>query len=360
LVVELGERSYPVYVGAGLLERVGPLIREALPSAGKCVVITCETVHDLHGETLEGSLEEAGINGGVILVPDGEAAKSWAVAEQLIGELLLKGLDRQSALVAFGGGAIGDLSGFVASIYLRGVRLVQVPTTLLSQVDSSLGGKAAVNHPMGKNLIGSFHQPSLVVSDPGLLSTLPRRELLSGLGEVVKHGVIADGDLFDYVGEHGEGMLDADPDHLSHAVRRSVAIKGRLVALDERDAKGIRAALNYGHTMGHAVEALSGMEVRHGEAVALGMVAAARISEELRLMAKDDAGRQRWLLGRLGFDLKPPSLEVSELLRVMRKDKKVKGGSIRFVLPTGIGSPPVIRTVPESLISQILEEEGYG
>jgi 3-dehydroquinate synthase len=212
---------------------------------------------------------------------------------------------------------------------------------------------------MGKNLIGSFHQPSLVVSDPGLLATLPRRELLSGLGEVVKHGVIADGDLFNYVGEHSEEMLEADPDHLSHAVRRSVAIKGRLVALDERDDKGIRAALNYGHTMGHAVEALSGMEVRHGEAVALGMVTAARISEELGLMAKDDVGRQRLLLGRLGFDLKPPRLEVSELLRVMRKDKKVKGGSIRFVLPTGIGSPPVMRTVPESLISQILEEE-YG
>jgi 3-dehydroquinate synthase len=296
-VVELGERSYPVYVEAGLLERVGPLIKEVLPAAGKCVVITSETVHGIHGETLETSLEEAGINGGVVLVPDGEAAKSWAVAEQLIGELLLKGLDRQSMVVAFGGGAIGDLSGFVASIYLRGVRLVQVPTTLLSQVDSSLGGKAAVNHPMGKNLIGSFHQPSLVVSDPGLLATLPRRELLSGLGEVVKHGVIADGDLFDYVGEHGEEMLEADPDHLSHAVRRSVAIKARLVALDERDDKGIRAALNYGHTIGHAVEALSGMEVRHGEAVALGMVAAARISEELGLMAKDDVGRQRRLLG---------------------------------------------------------------
>jgi 3-dehydroquinate synthase len=359
-VVELGERSYCIYVGAGLIETVGPLINEALPSAGKCVVITSETVHSIHGGTLAGSLEEAGINGGTVLVPDGEAAKSWAVAEQLIGELLLKGLDRQSTVVAFGGGAIGDLSGFVASIYLRGVRLVQVPTTLLSQVDSSLGGKAAVNHPMGKNLIGSFHQPSLVVSDPGLLATLPRRELLSGLGEVVKHGVIADGDLFDYVGEHGEEMLDADPDPLTHAVRRSVTIKGRLVALDERDDKGIRAALNYGHTMGHAVEALSGMEVRHGEAVALGMVAAARISEELGLMVNDDVGRQRRLLGRLGFDLSPLRLDVSELLEVMRKDKKVKGGSIRFVLPTGIGSPPVMRAVSEPIISRALEEEGYG
>lgn len=360
VTVELGERSYPVHVGRGLIKKTGALIKERLPDAGKCVVITSEVILGIHGDALLGALYGAGIEAGVALVPDGEEAKSWQCAEALIGELLENSLDRKSVVVAFGGGAVGDVSGFVSSIFMRGVSLVQVPTTLLAQVDSSLGGKAAVNHPMGKNLVGAFHQPSLVVSDPELLTTLPRREVLSGLAEVVKHGVIADRDLFEYIEERSRELVDADPDALTHVVRRSVAMKARLVELDERDTEGPRAVLNYGHTVGHALENLTEHHLRHGEAVALGMEAAAAISEKLSLFTRGESERQTRLLEALGLSLEPPAVDVGRMVEVMRRDKKTEEGAIRFVLPTGIGSDPVLREIPEELIRQTLEEKGYG
>lgn len=360
IMVELGWRSYPIYVAKGLIVRVGRLLGERLPSARRCVVVTSDTIHRMHGEALMRSFGEAGIDVGLALVPDGEEAKSWFSADQLIGELLELGLDRQSVVVSFGGGAVGDLSGFVASIFLRGVSLVQVPTTLLAQVDSSIGGKAAVNHPKGKNLIGSFHQPALVVSDLELLITLPRRELLSGLGEVVKYGVIADPDLFGLAEAIGEKLINADLGALTDVVRRCATIKAKLVGLDERDTRGIRAALNYGHTVGHALEVLTGLGLRHGEAVALGMGVAAQISERLGLMEKGDVVRQRRLLEQLGFELEPPRLDPLKLIEVMHRDKKVEGDSIRLVLPTGIGSTPVLRPVPDHIISKVLEDEGFG
>lgn len=360
ITVELGERSYPVHVGRGLIGRVGALIRERLPTASRCAVVTSKAILGIHGAALMEALDEAGIEAITALVPDGEEAKTWSCAERLIGELLENRLDRKSAVVAFGGGAVGDLSGFVSAIFLRGVGLVQVPTTLLAQVDSSLGGKAAVNHPMGKNLVGAFHQPSLVVSDPELLMTLPRREVLSGMAEVVKHGVIADSDLFDYIEKRSGDLVDADPDALTHVVRSSVAIKAGLVSRDERDTKGVRAVLNYGHTAGHALETLTGHELRHGEAVAMGMEIAAKISAELGHIEEVDVARQSSLLEKLGLRRAPPILEVESIIEIMRRDKKAEMGSIRFVLPTGIGTTPVLRAVQDDLISMVLEGEGYG
>ena len=360
ITVELGERSYPVHVGRGLIGRVGALIRERLSSASRCAVVTSKAILGIHGDALMEALDEAGIEAITALVPDGEEAKTWSCAERLIGELLENRLDRKSAVVAFGGGAVGDLSGFVSAIFLRGVSLVQVPTTLLAQVDSSLGGKAAVNHPMGKNLVGAFHQPSLVVSDPELLMTLPRREVLSGMAEVVKHGVVADSDLFDYIEKRSGDLVDADPDALTHVVRSSVAIKAGLVSRDERDTKGVRAVLNYGHTAGHALETLTGHELRHGEAVAMGMEIAAKISAELGHIEEVDVERQSSLLEKLGLRRAPPILEVESIVEIMRRDKKAEMGSIRFVLPTGIGTTPVLSAVQDDLISKVLEGEGYG
>lgn len=360
IVIDLGERSYPVHVGRGISGHAGELIRQSLPEVQTCAVVTSEGIHEAHGKALTESLEDMGIIVGVALVPDGEEAKSWGSAGKLIGDLLEVGLDRRSAVIAFGGGTIGDLAGFVASVYMRGVSLVQVPTTLLAQVDSSIGGKAAVNHPLGKNLIGAFHQPSVVVSDQDLLRTLPKRELLSGLGEVVKHGVIADPRLFELAEDQSESMIKADPEALEEAVLRSVAIKEKLVERDERDNKGLRAILNYGHTLGHALETLSGHGLRHGEAVALGMEFAASISVEAGTFKAKEAERQTRTLEGLGFDLEPPKADPPGLVAAMRLDKKAVGSTINFVMPTGIGSTPILRPVSEDRIIHTLEEAGYG
>ena len=359
-VVDLGERSYPVYVGPGIIRGAGTVFKGRLSHTDKCAIVTSDSVWETHGGGFHESLSEQAIDVVKASVPDGEEAKSWSVAEALIGYLLGQGLDRQSAIISFGGGSIGDLAGFVASIYLRGVNLIQVPTTLLSQVDSSLGGKTAVNHPKGKNLIGSFYQPVMVLSDTELLRTLPRGEILSGLGEVVKHGIIADHSLFDFVEDNVDGLVEADPGALTHVVERSVAIKGALVALDERDSLGIRAVLNYGHTAGHALETLSQLGIRHGEAVALGMMVASRLSERVGHTTRENTERQRRLLTELGFDLKPPRFTPDDIVEVMHRDKKALMGTIRFVLPTGIGSTPVLRAVSEQEVVKALEEEGYG
>jgi 3-dehydroquinate synthase len=358
-IIELGDRSYPVHVKPGLIEDIGDLIKDYIPSFEKCAIVTSDPIWSVHGKSLLESLEKKRINVTEVWVPDGEEAKTWYVAEKLIGDLLENNLDKQSVIIGFGGGAVGDVTGFVASIYLRGVRLIQVPTTLLAQIDSSLGGKTAVNHPKGKNLIGSFHQPSMVFSDTNLLRTLPRKEILSGLGEAVKHGVIADQALFAFIENNASKLVNADPEALSYVVRRSVVIKGSFVTLDERDSSGVRAALNYGHTTGHVLEILSKLEIRHGEAVARGMMIASRVSESLGLINKDETERQRRLLIALGFDLSPPHISTSVIVEMMLRDKKVLNGSIRFVLPTGIGAPPVLKVVSENYVFQALEKEGY-
>ncbi len=345
--VRLGERGYTVLAGGGLLDRLGEAIGEYVPGPTGCVLVTSPQVDALYGARATAAVDP--LHPGKVIVPEGEEAKTWDAAGELLGSLINQGLDRRGVVVALGGGSVGDSAGFAASLYMRGIRVAQVPTTLLGQVDSGVGGKTAVNHPAGKNLIGTFHQPSLVACDTGLLATLPRRELLSGLAEVVKYGVVADAKLYVGVEAEAEMLLVADPEALRWVVARCVAAKARLVEADERDERGVRAALNYGHTLGHAVETLSGHSIRHGEAVAIGMVAASRVAVSLGLMEDADLARQVTLLGKLGLPTESP-YGVDEVLPLMRRDKKAERGSIRLVLPTGIGGSPTVRTVTEGEI----------
>lgn len=351
--IRLGDRGYQIYVGAGLSGRLGEIVATSKPDATGCVVVTSEPIDRLYGEAVAASL--GGFNPRTLVVPDGEEAKEWENAGTLLGRFLDAGLDRNGVVVALGGGAVGDLAGFAASIYMRGVAVVQVPTTLLGMVDSGIGGKTAVNHVKGKNMIGSFHQPVAVVADPLLLRSLPIREVESGLAEVVKYGVIADETLFRYVEENTRHLLGLDQECMSHVIGRCASIKTGYVEEDERDDKGVRAALNYGHTLGHAAEKLASPELRHGEAVSIGMVYAADLAVRMGLMKREEAQAQSRVLEGIGLPTKLPALEADELVRYMRRDKKSEEGRIRMILPTGIGSPPTLRTVEESKLMEALE-----
>ena len=352
--VDLGKESYRVYVGEGLLDELGSIIEQELADVTGCVVVTSKILNDLYGTKITEALSR--FNPETILVPDGEEAKTWEQAGRLVGEFLNYGMDRKGVVVAFGGGSVGDVAGFAAAIYLRGVKVVQVPTTLLGQVDSSIGGKTAVNHVKGKNLIGAFYQPSIVVSDTALLQSLPIRELRSGLGEVVKHGVIADYDLFSFLEEKGSRILKGDLAALTHVVWRNAEIKTGFVERDEKESSGVRALLNYGHTAGHAIEKSSNPMIRHGEAVAIGMMVAGKIASELRIFDEKELKRQEALLTSLGLETRVPRIDSAKLIEIMRRDKKARGGKIMFVLPTGIGTEPILNVIPESLILKVLEE----
>ncbi len=343
--VHLGVRSYPVLVGGGLLIRLDEAISEYIPGVTGCIIVTSQSVDALYGGQAMAALE--GLNPGKFIVPEGEDAKTWGATEKLLGGIIGHGLDRRGVVVALGGGSVGDSAGFAASIYMRGIRVVQVPTTLLGQVDSGIGGKTAVNHPSGKNLIGSFHQPSLVACDTALLATLPRRELCSGLAEVAKYGVVSDAILYKGLEVEVEGILSGDAERLRWIVGRCAVSKARYIKADERDDGGVRAALNYGHTVGHAVETLSGHTIRHGEAVAIGMVAASRVAHSLGLLKQADLVRQINLLHRLGLSVDVP-YRLDEVIPLMKRDKKAEASSIRLVLPTGIGSETVVRVASET------------
>ncbi len=351
--VRLGDRGYKIYVGAGLSDRLGEIVAASKPEATGCVLVTSRPIETLYGEAVAAGLER--LSPSTILVPDGEEAKHWDNAGTLLGGFLDAGLDRNGVVVALGGGAVGDLAGFAASIFMRGVAVVQVPTTLLAMVDSSIGGKTAVNHAKGKNMIGSFHQPIAVVADPLLLRSLPIREVRSGLAEVVKHGVIADAALFRYVEENTGRLLGLDPGSMSYVVGRNASIKAGYVEKDELDAKGVRAVLNYGHTLGHAAERLASPRLRHGEAVSIGMVYAAHLSVSMGLMEPGDAEAQRRVLEAIGLPTKLPPLNADELIGYMRRDKKSEGGAVKMVLPRSIGTPPIIRTVEEPVLVEALE-----
>jgi 3-dehydroquinate synthase len=345
--VHIGARSYNVLAGNGLLMRLGEAINEYIPDTTGCALVTSSSVDRLYGAQMMATLDI--LHPSKVVIPEGEEAKTWDAAGGLIGEFIGHGLDRRSVVVAFGGGSVGDSAGFAASIYMRGIRIVMVPTTLLGQVDSSVGGKTAINHAAGKNLVGTFHQPTLVICDMGLLTTLPKRELRSGLAEVVKYGVITDEKILVGLEAEAERLLFADAEALRWAVARCVAAKARYVEADERDVGGVRAALNYGHTVGHAIETLSGHSIRHGEGVAIGMVAASRVAVSLGLFDRSNLDRQIALLGILGLPVNSP-YSIDQLLPLMRRDKKAEHGSIRLVLPTGIGREPIVRAVSEDEI----------
>jgi 3-dehydroquinate synthase len=353
LNVGLGARSYPIHVGAGLVPDAGRLLAPVLP-APRTVIVSNPVVAASWLQPLRASLSAAGIASDAILVPDGESHKTLQTLDTIITRLIELRAERTTTVIALGGGVVGDIAGFAAASYLRGVPLVQVPTTLLAQVDSSVGGKTGVNHPLGKNLIGAFCQPRAVLIDPDCLRTLPERELDAGIAEVVKYGAIRDRSFFEWLELNMDRILARDPEALVHAIEKSCAIKAEIVAADERES-GIRALLNFGHTFGHAIEAGAGYgQWLHGEAVAAGMVMAARLSVRLRTLTETDASRLREVLQRARLPVEGAPLGAERYLELMGRDKKVAAGTIRFVLLRGIGDAHVTSDVPASELMGIL------
>ena len=355
LTVGLEGRSYPIWIGDGILPRLAEALH-TVEFPRRVVVVTNPTVGGLYSSAVLDALADGGFVASEVSIPDGESFKSLQTLETIYDALIAEGVDRYSGLIALGGGVIGDITGFAAATYLRGIPFAQVPTTLLAQVDSSVGGKTAVNHPLGKNLIGAFYQPRLVHIDVNTLTTLPSREFSAGMAEVVKYGIIRDRGFFDWLESNVHSLQSLDPQALVAAVKRSCQIKANVVELDEKE-NSLRAVLNFGHTFGHAVETLSGYgEVRHGEAVAIGMVVAAAAAQRLDLCSVADVAAIKALLGAFGLPVTPPDFSLLDYLRAMGRDKKVKEGMLRLVLNRGIGDS-LIREVadPSSLFAAILE-----
>jgi 3-dehydroquinate synthase len=361
--VALGDRAYEVLVGDDLMDRAGDLIRPFSRNA-RTAVVTDETVAGLHGQRLMRSLEQAGIKASLIVMPPGEQTKSWEGIASLSDQLLNLELDRGDVITAFGGGVIGDLTGFAAAIYKRGVDFIQIPTTLLSQVDSSVGGKTAIDTRHGKNLIGAFHQPRLVLADLGVLDTLDDREMRAGYAEVIKYGLLGDFDFFEWLEEHGARVLSRDTQALGHAVARSVEMKAEIVAEDEKEA-GRRALLNLGHTFGHALEAETGFggELIHGEAVALGCAQAFRFSASQGLISNADAHRAEAAIAAAGLPVRMDQVRAEPfsaetLVRHMGQDKKASGGKLTFILAKGIGETFTAKGVEGEVIRAFLQADG--
>jgi len=355
LTVDLGDRSYPIHIGSGLLEQP-QLILSHLPIK-QAAIVTNTTVAPLYLDKLAAGLKQGGVIVSSIILPDGEEFKNWATLNRIFDTLLENRAERKTTLIALGGGVIGDLTGFAAACYQRGVPFIQVPTTLLSQVDSSVGGKTGINHPQGKNMIGAFYQPKVVLADTATLNTLPDRELSAGLAEVIKYGLIGDLPFFEWLEENMDRLLAREPEALAYAIRRSCENKAAVVAADEKEG-GIRAYLNLGHTFGHAIEAGMGYGVwLHGEAVAGGTVLAADLSHRLGYLSDEDVGRIRALLRHARLPDSAPDLGVDAYLKAMEIDKKVEGGKIRFVLLRRIGEAFVSSDIPAEQLKATLK--GY-
>ncbi|WP_137903704.1 3-dehydroquinate synthase [Enterobacter sp. 2VL] len=340
ITVTLGERSYPITIAAGLFNDPASFL--PLKAGDQAMLVTNETLAPLYLDRVRHLLEQAGVKVDSVILPDGEQYKSLAVLDIVFTALLQKPHGRDTTLLALGGGVVGDLTGFAAASYQRGVRFIQIPTTLLSQVDSSVGGKTAVNHPLGKNMIGAFYQPASVVVDLDCLKTLPARELASGLAEVIKYGIILDGEFFNWLEENMDALLRLDGQALAYCIRRCCELKAEVVAADERET-GLRALLNLGHTFGHAIEAEMGYgNWLHGEAVAAGMVMAARASERLGQFKPEETARIIALLERAGLPVTgPQEMSAQAYLPHMMRDKKVLAGEMRLVLPLAIGKSEV-------------------
>ncbi len=338
--VGLGKRSYDIAIHPGGLKELGQYLK-ALGFSGKVGIITNPVLQKLYGRTVDQSLKRAGFNRHLISIPDGERAKTLRCVSDILDQLMEQRFERESVLVALGGGVIGDITGFVASIYLRGVPFVQVATTLVAQVDSSVGGKTGVNHPLGKNMIGVFYQPSLVLLDTQTLGTLPKREWIAGLAEVVKYGMIADRKFFTFLENRMDDIVAMEQTALHHMVKRCCEIKASVVAKDERES-GLRRILNYGHTIGHALESIGKYKKYiHGEAVGLGMVCEADLAHTLGLCSEHVVTRQRDLVARIGLPTELPPLKFRELWAAMLHDKKVAHGRVYCVLPKAIGKVTV-------------------
>ena len=348
--VDLGADSYDIVIGPDCLGRLGPLMR-SFDLTDRALVATHPGIAKHYGERTTESLRSAGFEPAVIEVPDGEGQKSLEWAGKLYDAMLAHRMDRRSPVIALGGGVVGDLTGFAAATFLRGVPFIQVPTSLLAQVDASVGGKVAVDHRRGKNLIGAFYQPLLVLASLDTLDSLPDRELRAGMAEVIKYGVIADAEVFTYIEGRLDEILGRERDVLAHVVARSCEIKAEVVAGDERE-QGRRAILNFGHTMGHAIETRTGM--LHGEAVAIGMVYAARVAERMGLLDEESVRRLIDLVRRVGLPVRCDGLDVSGTIETMKLDKKSVGGRLRFILPNRIGEVAIRDDVPDEYVRSVL------
>src|SRR5574337_2149680 len=357
VTIDLGDRRYDIAIAPALLGGLAGY--PALPIGTSALVVTNTSVQPLYGAQLVRQLERRYAQVHTVMLPDGEEHKNWQTLNLIFDALLTHGCDRKTVLYALGGGVIGDMTGFAAACYMRGVPFVQVPTTLLAQVDSSVGGKTAINHPLGKNMIGAFYQPRLVVCDLATLDTLPARELAAGLAEVIKYGPIADMELFAWLEQNMDALLARDRTVLAHAVKRSCEIKAAVVGADERE-EGLRAILNFGHTFGHAIEAGMGYGVwLHGEGVAAGMVMAAELSRRLGLVDAAFVERLTRLIVRAGLPTRAPVLDTQDnagrYLELMRVDKKAEAGEIRFVLIDGPGRA-IMRAAPDALVREVIDQ----
>lgn len=356
LNVDLGERSYPIYIGSELLADP-QLIRQHI-HGHQVMVVTNETIAPLYLTKLRGALE--GLHYSQVILPDGEQYKTLEVLSQIYDRLLQDRHNRTTTLVALGGGVVGDMTGYAAASYQRGVNFIQIPTTLLSQVDSSVGGKTGVNHPLGKNMIGAFHQPQCVIADINTLSTLPARELSAGIAEVIKYGLICDREFHGWLGMNMEKLMDSDPVVLAEAIYRSCENKAKVVASDERES-GIRAILNLGHTFGHAIETSQGYgNWLHGEAVAAGIVLAADLSARMNWLSREDVDDITALLKRANLPVAPPAMSCDDFLSLMAVDKKVLDGRLRLVLLKEIGDALITSDISEQNVRATLVAAGVA
>lgn len=352
LTVDLGDRSYPIHIGPGLLDQAG-LIAPHLAQK-RVMVVTNTTVAPLYLARLTATLEDAGVKVAKVVLPDGEAYKTWETLNLIFDALLTDRAERKTTLIALGGGVIGDMTGFAAACYQRGVPFVQIPTTLLSQVDSSVGGKTGINHPLGKNMIGAFYQPKVVLADTDTLKTLPARELSAGLAEVIKYGLIWDAGFLAWLETNMAKLRALDEAAITHAIHRSCEIKAQVVGEDEREG-GLRAILNLGHTFGHAIETGMGYGVwLHGEAVGAGMVMAAQASQRMGWLSDADVARTRAIIRAAGLPDVAPDLGVDKYLEYMGHDKKVEGGKMRFVLLKKLGEAVITGDVPTDVLTGVL------
>lgn len=354
--IDLGDRSYQIRIGSGLLDRASTF--EALPKASSVMLVSNATVAPLYAGRLQQALAARYPTVHQVVLPDGESFKNWETLNLVFDALLQKGCDRKTLIVALGGGVVGDMAGFAAACFMRGIAFVQIPTTLLSQVDSSVGGKTGINHPLGKNMVGAFYQPLQVVCDIDTLQSLPQREISAGLAEVIKYGPIADMVFFEWLEANIDRLMQRDPSALAHAIQRSCEIKAHVVGLDEKEG-GLRAILNFGHTFGHAIEAGLGYgEWLHGEAVGCGMVMAAHLSHRLGLVDLAFVERLRVLIERAGLPVVGPVLNSADnagrYLELMRHDKKAEAGEIRFVVIDG-PSRAFMRPAPDSVVRQVID-----
>ncbi|HOZ45493.1 MAG TPA: 3-dehydroquinate synthase [Candidatus Hydrogenedentes bacterium] len=357
--VALGERAYPILIGRGAIDQL-PDVLARLEVRGAIRLVTDTNVGPLYGQRVVALASRAGMSVTLSVLPAGEEHKRLSAIERLCGDFLEAGLDRAGLVIALGGGVVGDVAGFAASTYMRGIPFVQIPTTIVAQVDSSVGGKTGVNHALGKNIIGAFHQPSAVLVDLDLLHSLPDRELRAGLAEAIKHGVIADADLFEYMERHAAAILAKDLDALGYPILRSCAIKAAVVAEDELE-RGQRAILNYGHTFGHGFEAATHYaRFLHGEAIALGMHAAGLLSRNVGLVDDAFVARQRACLEAYGLPVAWPDMPVDEVYAAMRHDKKAQAGTLRFVLASGMGHVVQRKDITEPQVRAVLVAVGDG